>query len=90
MNNVTNTNQKPGQEQPENIRPAHYPKGVERNTKFWKSFDEKNDTPEYRKAVETEFMSSPLREESKNEGGCELQQAINNSEVYCTTWQRRR
>jgi MoCo/4Fe-4S cofactor protein with predicted Tat translocation signal len=68
MNNDTNTNQNPEQEQTENIRPAHYPKNVERNTKFWKSFDEKNDTPEYRKAVETEFMSSPLREETKNEG----------------------
>lgn len=52
----------------ENQKPKHQPQNIERNRNFWKSFDEKNDTPEYRKAVETEFMSSPLREESKNEG----------------------
>ena len=65
MNNNINENMtSTDQEQ----RPSHYPQNVERNTQFWKSFEEKNDTPEYQKAVETEFMSSPLREETKHEG----------------------
>ena len=49
-------------------KPANAPKNVERNRHIWKSFEELNDTPEYKKAVDTEFMSSPLREETKNEG----------------------
>lgn len=63
MNNDVNTNQDNFDQ-----KPAHYPKNIERNTKFWKSFDEKNNTAEFQKSVDTEFMSSPLREESKNEG----------------------
>ncbi|MBC7742347.1 MAG: TAT-variant-translocated molybdopterin oxidoreductase [Bdellovibrionaceae bacterium] len=41
---------------------------VERHTNYWRSFDELNNTPEFQKSLSTEFMSSPLRAESLNEG----------------------
>jgi MoCo/4Fe-4S cofactor protein with predicted Tat translocation signal len=41
---------------------------IERDTTYWRSFEELNNTPEFQQALQTEFMSSPLREESKNEG----------------------
>ncbi|AGH95727.1 TAT-variant-translocated molybdopterin oxidoreductase [Pseudobdellovibrio exovorus] len=41
---------------------------IERDRTYWKSFEDLNDTPEFRAALATEFMSSPLREESANEG----------------------
>lgn len=41
---------------------------IERNRTFWKSIEDKNDTPEFREALETEFMSSPLRAEAAKEG----------------------
>lgn len=41
---------------------------IERDKTYWKSFEDLQDTPEFKEALSTEFMSSPLREESKNEG----------------------
>lgn len=41
---------------------------IERDRTFWKSLEDLNDTPEFQEALQTEFLSSPLREESKNEG----------------------
>ncbi len=41
---------------------------IERNRTFWKSIEDKNDAPEFKVALETEFMSSPLRAESAKEG----------------------
>jgi len=46
-------------------RPAH----IVRDTTYWKSFEELNNTPEYQQALATEFMSSPLRD--GNEEGTE-------------------
>jgi molybdopterin-containing oxidoreductase family iron-sulfur binding subunit len=37
-------------------------------TRYWRSLSQWNQDPEFQKLVETEFQSSPLREESKNEG----------------------
>lgn len=66
MNNDINTNA--NQEQAENVKPSHYPKNIERQKNIWRSFEELNNTPEFQKSLETEFMSSPLREETKHEG----------------------
>jgi MoCo/4Fe-4S cofactor protein with predicted Tat translocation signal len=41
---------------------------IERNRTFWKSIEDKNDTPEFKESLETEFMSSPLRAEAAKEG----------------------
>ena len=41
---------------------------IERDRTYWKSFEDYNDTPEFKTALQTEFMSSPLREESANDG----------------------
>ena len=41
---------------------------IERDRTYWKSLDDLNNTPEFKQALQTEFMSSPLREESANEG----------------------
>ena len=41
---------------------------IERDATYWRSFDELNNTPEFQKSLSTEFMSSPLRPESVNEG----------------------
>jgi MoCo/4Fe-4S cofactor protein with predicted Tat translocation signal len=41
---------------------------IARDNTYWRSFDELNNTPEFKESLETEFMSSPLREKSKNEG----------------------
>jgi len=57
MSNLENNNQE------ESNRPK-----IERDTTYWKSFEEYNNTPEFQAALQTEFMSSPLREGSENEG----------------------
>lgn len=41
---------------------------IERDRTYWKSFDDLNDTPEFRESLETEFMSSPIRDEAAKEG----------------------
>ena len=41
---------------------------IERDRRYWKSFEDLNDTPEFNQALQTEFMSSPLREESSKAG----------------------
>jgi molybdopterin-containing oxidoreductase family iron-sulfur binding subunit len=41
---------------------------IERDRTYWRSFDELNDTPEFKQSLETEFMSSPLRAEAAKEG----------------------
>lgn len=41
---------------------------VERDTKYWLSLEQWNNDPEFMKAAETEFQSSPLRE-ADDEGG---------------------
>ena len=41
---------------------------IERNRNYWKSIEDKNDTPEFNEALQTEFMSSPLRAEAAKEG----------------------
>lgn len=40
----------------------------QRDRTYWRSFEDLNDTPEFNKALQTEFMSSPLREEAQKEG----------------------
>lgn len=39
---------------------------IEHNTNYWLSIDQYMQDPEFKKTVETEFMSSPLREEKEN------------------------
>ena len=41
---------------------------IQRDRQYWRSFEDLNNTPEFQKALTTEFMSSPLREEAKSEG----------------------
>ncbi len=41
---------------------------IERDSRYWRSFEELNNTPEFQAALQTEFMSSPLRDENKDEG----------------------
>lgn len=41
---------------------------IQRDRTYWKSFDDLNDTPEFKESLETEFMSSPLRAEAAKEG----------------------
>ena len=41
---------------------------ISRDRTYWKSFEDYNDTPEFKTALQTEFMSSPLREDAANEG----------------------
>jgi len=41
---------------------------IERDTTYWRSFDDLNNTEEFQKSLTTEFMSSPLREETAKEG----------------------
>lgn len=50
-------------EDKKNQRPA-----IQRDRTYWKSFEDLNDTPEFRAALETEFLSSPLRAEAQKEG----------------------
>jgi molybdopterin-containing oxidoreductase family iron-sulfur binding subunit len=40
----------------------------QRDRTYWRSFEDLHDTPEFNKALQTEFMSSPLREEAAKEG----------------------
>lgn len=51
-----------------NIQSDNENRKIERDSTYWRSFEELNNTPEFQKSLQTEFMSSPLREESKNEG----------------------
>ncbi|MEQ1723560.1 MAG: TAT-variant-translocated molybdopterin oxidoreductase, partial [Pseudobdellovibrio sp.] len=41
---------------------------IERDRKYWRSFEDLNDTPEFNAALQTEFMSSPIREEAAKQG----------------------
>ncbi len=41
---------------------------IERNKNYWKSFEELNDTAEFQASLQTEFISSPLRDETALEG----------------------
>ena len=60
-------NQKINSQDNDNKKPD--PRGsIERDRRYWKSFDDLNNTPEFNQALQTEFMSSPLREETANEG----------------------
>lgn len=43
-------------------------RNIQRDTTYWKSFEELNNTSEFQASLQTEFMSSPLSEESKDEG----------------------
>lgn len=65
--NINSQSENKSGNQPENQknRPAH----IQRDTTYWRSFEELNDTPEFQQALTTEFMSSPLRE--GNEEGSE-------------------
>lgn len=47
---------------------ANRPKDLVRDNTYWRSFEELNNTAEFQKSLATEFMSSPLRAESANEG----------------------
>lgn len=40
----------------------------QRDRTYWRSFEDLNDTPEFNQALQTEFMSSPIREEAAKEG----------------------
>lgn len=56
-------------DQPNDItNQANRPKDLVRDNTYWRSFDELENTPEFQKSLSTEFMSSPLREESALEG----------------------
>ena len=41
---------------------------MEMKTDYWKSLDEKYQTPEFLKTLENEFMSSPLQSEDGTDG----------------------
>ena len=58
-NNINNTS--------EESRPANLPV-IERDRTYWRSFEDKENTEEFQKSLTTEFMSSPLREETSSEG----------------------
>lgn len=60
MENTNNNNQ-------DTSKPSNYPT-IERDRTYWKSFDDLNNTEEFQKSLTTEFMSSPLREETATEG----------------------
>lgn len=62
MNNHTHDH-----DQHEDEKKAARPK-IERNRLYWKSLEDKNDTPEFQESLETEFISSPLRAEAAKEG----------------------
>ncbi len=47
---------------------SNRPEKIERQTGIWRSFEELNNTADFQKSLSTEFMSSPLRSESANEG----------------------
>lgn len=44
------------------------PKDLIRDNTYWRSFEELENTPEFQKSLATEFMSSPLRKETSEEG----------------------
>ena len=51
-----------------NIKSDNENRKIERDTRYWRSFEELNNTPEFQASLQTEFMSSPLREEAKDDG----------------------
>ena len=51
----------------ENNKKPYRPENIEKDKTYWKSFEELENTPEYQAALQTEFMSSPLRDEFKDE-----------------------
>lgn len=66
MSHIENNNLEGSQnnmKENENNRPV-----IERDRTYWKSFEDYNNTPEFQAALQTEFMSSPLRAESADEG----------------------
>ncbi len=64
-------------------RPANLPV-IQRDRTYWKSFDDLNNTPEFQKSLTTEFMSSPIRDETASEGDFESDAAGTNDK-----WARR-
>ncbi len=52
-------------EQPMNEKTSDRP---QRDRTYWRSFEDLKDTPEFNAALQTEFLSSPLREDSEKEG----------------------
>lgn len=64
---------------------------IERDRTYWRSFDDLNDTEEFKKSLQTEFMSSPLRDETATEG--DFDSSNNNSdddsENSSSKWARR-
>ncbi|MBC7419464.1 MAG: TAT-variant-translocated molybdopterin oxidoreductase [Bdellovibrio sp.] len=57
-----------GNSHDEKTKPAQQSEKIVRDHTYWRSFDELNNTPEFQKSLDTEFMSSPLRAGSENEG----------------------
>lgn len=51
------------------------PANIERDTTYWRSFEELNNTPEFQNSLQTEFMTSPLREEYMKDGDFSQQPA---------------
>lgn len=60
--------------------PPHHPV-IERDRTYWKSFEDLNNTPEFNEALQTEFMSSPLRENLSEPQNGELNGKLNSGEV---------
>lgn len=52
---------------PEN-QPNRPPEKIERDTTYWRSFDELQNSEKFQSTLATEFLSSPLRAESAQEG----------------------
>lgn len=47
----------------------NHPKPSERDTRYWLSFDQLAETPEFKEMAEKEFLTSPLRDDSEPESG---------------------
>ncbi len=41
---------------------------IERDRTYWRSLEDLNDTPEFKQSLQTEFISSPLREDTLQDG----------------------
>lgn len=63
MQNNTHDHDQHELEQKKSNRPV-----IQRNRAYWKSFEDLNDTAEFKESLETEFLSSPLRAEAQKEG----------------------
>lgn len=59
---------------------------IQRDRTFWRSFDDLNNTEEFQKSLQTEFMSSPLRDETASEGDFDTEL---NSDDASGKWARR-